>query len=109
EWADAAGEGLLAIALAGASYSVWWSSALMAEGLARALALRRHVDAAVSAPIAARSWLTTAKLGLYSIRRESYDAAVQAATLYRELEDDPQRFEALTFAAAQGARFATVA
>jgi hypothetical protein len=109
EWADTAGEGPLAVALAGVSYSVWWSSQLLAEGFARALGLRRHVDAGVSAPAAAQFWLTTAKLGLYSIRRESYDAAVRAAALYRELDDDQQRFEALTFAAAQGARFATVA
>ena len=107
EWADTAGEGPLAVALAGVSYSVWWSSFHLAEGLARCLALRRHVDAGVSTTAAARFWLTIAKLGVYSIRRESYDAAVRAAALYRELDDDQRRFEALTFAAVQGTRFAT--
>ena len=34
---------------------------------------------------------------------------MQAAALYRELHDDQRRFEALTFAAVQGTRFATVA
>jgi predicted ATPase/DNA-binding winged helix-turn-helix (wHTH) protein len=109
EWTDAAAEGPLAVALAGVSHSVWWSSSHMAEGLARCLALRRHIDSGVSETAAARFWLTTARLGVYSIRRESYDAAVRAATLYRDLDDDQRWFEALTFAAVQGTRFATVA
>jgi predicted ATPase len=109
EWTDSAGEGPLAVALAGVSYSVWWSSSHFAEGLARCLALRRHVDPGVSETAAARFWLTTAKLGVYSIRRESYDAALRAAALYRELDDDQHWFEALTFAAVQGTRFAPVA
>jgi predicted ATPase/DNA-binding winged helix-turn-helix (wHTH) protein len=109
EWADSASEGQLSVALAGVSYSVWWSSSTLAEGLARCLALRRHIDAGVSATVAARFWLTTTKLGLYSVRRESYDAALRAAALYRELNDDQRCFEALTLAAAQGTRFATVA
>jgi len=109
EWSDSAADGPLAVALAGVSHSVWWSSSMLAEGLARCLALRRHIDAGVSATAAARFWLTTTKLGVYSIRRESYDAAVSAAALYRELHDDQRWFEALTFAAVQGSRFATVA
>jgi len=109
EWADSAADGALAIALAGASYSVWWSSFHMAEGLARCLTLRRHVDADVPPDAAARFWLTIAVLGVYSIRRESYDAAVRAAALYRDLGDRQRRFEALTFAAVQGARFGSVA
>jgi predicted ATPase/DNA-binding winged helix-turn-helix (wHTH) protein len=109
EWTDAAADGSLALALAGVSYSVWWSSSHLAEGLARCLALRPHVDAGVSTTTAARFWLTIAKLGVYSIRRESYQAAVRAAALYRELQDDQRWFEALTFAAVQGTRFATIA
>ena len=109
EWTNAAGDGPLGVALAGVSYSVWWSSFHLAEGLARCLALRPHVDAEASTPGAARFWLTIAKLGVYSIKRESYDAAVRAAALYRELDDDQRWFEALTFAAVQGTRFATIA
>ena len=109
EWADSAADGPLAVALAGVSHSVWWSSSMLAEGLARCLALRRHIDAGASATAAARFCLTTTKLGVYSIRRESYDAAVRAAALYHELDDDQRWFEALTFAAVQGTRFATVA
>ena len=108
EWTDSVADGPLAVALAGVSHSVWWSSSMLAEGLARCLALRRHIDASVAATAAARFWLTTTKLGIYSIRRESYDAAVRAASLYRELNDDQRWFEALTLAAAQGTRFATV-
>ena len=108
EWADRAGEGPLAVALAGLSYSVWWSSSLMAEGLARCLGLRRHLDSGVSATAAARFWLTIAELAVYSIRREGYDAAVRAAALYRDLDDDQRRFESLTYAAVQATRFGTI-
>jgi len=108
DWADTAGEGSLAVALAGVSYCVWWSSSHLAEGLTRCLALRRHVDAAASKAAAARFWLTITELGLYSIRRESYDAALRAAELYRELDDDQRTFEALNYAAAQGTRFASI-
>ncbi len=110
EWADAAPDASkLVVALVGVSYSVWWSSANTAEGLERSLAMRRHAGAAVSTRDAARFWLAIGKLGLYSFRREGYDATARAATLYRELRDDQRCFDALTFAAAQGARFATVA
>jgi len=109
EWADSAADGALAIALAGASYSVWWSSFHLAEGLARCLTLRRYVDAEVPQDAAARFWLTIAVLGVYSIRRESHDAAVRAAALYRDLGDRQRCFEALTFAAVQGTRFGTLA
>jgi hypothetical protein len=108
EWADRAGEGPLAVALAGLSYSVWWSSSLTAEGLARCLGLRRHLDSGVSATAAARFWLTIAELAVYSIRREGYDAAVRAAALYRDLDDDQRRFESLTYAAVQATRFGTI-
>jgi tetratricopeptide (TPR) repeat protein len=80
----------------------------MAEGLARCLALRRHIDSGVSATAAARFWLTIAELAVYSIRREGYDAAVRAAALYGDLDDDQRRFESLTYAAVQATRFGTL-
>jgi len=109
EWTNSAAEGPLAIALAGVSYSVWWSSSHMAEGLERCLAMRSYIDARVPTDAAARFWLTVAELGVYSTRRESYDAAVRAAALYRELDHHQRHFGALTFAAVQGTRFATIA
>jgi predicted ATPase len=109
EWSDADTDSReLVVALAGVSYSVWWSSSQMAEGLGRCLPSRRHVDAATPTQLAARFWHAIGKLGLYSFRRESYDAAARAAVLYRELGDDQRCFDALVFAAAQGARFANV-
>jgi predicted ATPase/DNA-binding winged helix-turn-helix (wHTH) protein len=108
EWAGGAAEGPLAIALAGASYSVWWSSAHLAEGFERCHALRRYIDSEIPATAVARFWLTITVLGLYSIRRESYEAAVRAAALFRDLGDEQRRFEALTLAAIQGSRFATI-
>jgi predicted ATPase/DNA-binding winged helix-turn-helix (wHTH) protein len=110
EWADSTPDaGELAVALVGVSYCVWWSSANLAEGLARTLALRRHAEAAGATRAAARFWLTVAQCGLYSFHRESYDAAVRAAALYRDLGDDQRTFDALVLGAAQGARFASVA
>jgi predicted ATPase/DNA-binding winged helix-turn-helix (wHTH) protein len=108
EWTDTHGEGALAVALAGVSYTVWGSSFHLAEGLARCLALRRYVDAQMPPEVAARYWLTIAQLGVYSTRRESYEAARRAAALYGTIGDDRRLFEALTFAAVQGTRFATV-
>jgi tetratricopeptide (TPR) repeat protein len=49
-----------------------------------------------------------AELAVYSIRREGYDAAVRAAALYRDLDDDQRRFESLTYAAVQATRFGTI-
>ncbi|HET7097972.1 MAG TPA: winged helix-turn-helix domain-containing protein [Casimicrobiaceae bacterium] len=109
DWATASAETrVVAIALAGASYCVWWSASNMAEGLARCLGLRRFVDESVPTQVAAQFWDVTSKLALYSFRREGFDAAVRAAQLYRELGDDQRRFDALTLGTAQGARFATV-
>ncbi|HTI45039.1 MAG TPA: winged helix-turn-helix domain-containing protein [Casimicrobiaceae bacterium] len=108
EWAQSARDGPLAIALAGVSYSVWWSSFHLAEGLGRCLALRRFIDDGVSKADAARFWLTIAEIGVYSIRRESYEAGVRAARLYRELGDAQRTFDALAFAAVQGTRFGTL-
>jgi predicted ATPase/DNA-binding winged helix-turn-helix (wHTH) protein len=108
DWAVTADEGRLAIALVGVSYSVWWSSFHLAEGLARSLAVRKYVDDSVPLETAARFWLTICELGLYSTQRESYEAGARAANLYRELGDDQRCFEALTFAAVQGTRFGTL-
>jgi predicted ATPase/DNA-binding winged helix-turn-helix (wHTH) protein len=109
EWADTAPDGSeLVVALVGVSYSVWWSSGNLAEGLLRGLALRRHAESAISTRAAARFWLALGKLGLYSYRPEAYEAAARAAAMYRELGDEQRTFDALTFATPQGARFATV-
>jgi predicted ATPase/DNA-binding winged helix-turn-helix (wHTH) protein len=109
DWASIAAESrAVGIALAGVSYCVWWSVTNTAEGLARCLALRRFVDESVPTQAAARFWDATAKLGLYSFRREGIEAAARAAQLYRELGDDQRRFDALIFGAVQGARFSTV-
>jgi predicted ATPase/DNA-binding winged helix-turn-helix (wHTH) protein len=110
DWAASSAQGrAMAIALAGASYCVWWSSNNTTEGLARCLDLRGFVDDSVPTQMAARFWDAIGKVALYSFRREGYEAAAHAAQLYRELGDDQRRFDALIFAAVQGARFATVA
>ena len=108
DWADGA-DARLAVRLVAVSYSVWWSSQQLAEGLSRCLALRPHIAQAESPQDVAGFWLTVGKLGLYSTRRESYEAAVLAAQLYRELDDDRRRFDALIFATVEATRLAPIA
>ena len=57
--------------------------------------------------LVARYWLTIARLGIYSTRRETYDAALRAADLYRPLGDASRLFDSLLAAAVQGIRFGT--
>jgi tetratricopeptide (TPR) repeat protein len=71
--------------------------------------LRPRVHDAVPVRERALYWLTVARLGLYSMRRESHEAALRAAELLRELGDDSRRYEALMCAAVQGMRFASTA
>jgi predicted ATPase/DNA-binding winged helix-turn-helix (wHTH) protein len=97
----------LVVPLAGVSYQVWSATGHLAEGLDRCLALRQQVHEGVPPRDAARYWLTVAGLGQYAMRRESYDAALRAAELFRHLGDDSRRHDALTCAAVQGMRFAS--
>jgi predicted ATPase/DNA-binding winged helix-turn-helix (wHTH) protein len=108
-WVATAAEGAdLIVPLAGVSDHVWFATLHLAEGLERCLALRRHVHGEVPLRDAARYWLTVAKLGIYSMRRESFDAALRAAELYRLLGDDSRRYSALVNVAAQGMRFGSI-
>lgn len=97
----------LAVRLAGVSYPVWFTTVQSVEGLERCLALRHHIRNGVPTADVARFWMTVARIGLYSTRRESFDAAMLASNLYRELGDDHRLYDALVYAAVQGARFAT--
>jgi len=107
-WATTFAEGAdLVVPLAGVSYPVWSGAGHLAEGFERCLALRQHVRAGAPARDTALYWLTVAKLGIYSMRRESYDAGLRAAELFRQLGDDSRRYDALLCAAVQGMRFAS--
>ncbi len=97
----------LAIALAGKSHRVWMATHLLSEGLERSLALRHKIDDDVPKQDVARFWLTIARLGAYSTRRECFDAAMRAVELYRQLGSDNLRYDALLCAAAMGMRFAS--
>jgi tetratricopeptide (TPR) repeat protein len=109
-WVAQAAEGAdLVVPLAGASFHVWAAAFQLVEGLDRCLALRHHVDDTVPPRARALYWLTLARLGLYSMRRESYEGAMRAAELFRELGDDSRRYEALMCAGVQGLRFASTA
>jgi predicted ATPase/DNA-binding winged helix-turn-helix (wHTH) protein len=104
-WASAAPEGRdLAVPLAAASFPVWWPTRF-AEGLDRCLALAPLVDGRVAKRDAARFWLTVARLGIYALRRESFEAGVRASALFRELGDDHRLFDALGCVAVQGTRY----
>ena len=74
-----------------------------AEGIERLLALRDRVHDGVPTEHAARYWLSLATLGMRSYEpRESFDAALRAADLYRSLGDDSRCYDALICAAVQG-------
>ncbi len=104
--ADRASEELR-VALIANSVVVWYSVSLLQEGMEHALAVRPLVREALPLAVRARYWLTVARLGVYSTRRESFDAARHAADLYLQLGDDRRRFGALVVGAAQGIRFGT--
>ena len=97
----------LAFPLAGVSYRVWYSAMLLAEGTQRCLALRDRIRESLPRADAALFWLTLARVGLYSTRRECHDAARHAADLYRELGDAARLHDALICFAVMGVRFAS--
>ena len=96
------------MALIGNSLGVWSSTHQLAEGMARCLAMRDFVRDGLAPPMVARFWLTLSRLGLYSMRNESYAAAGRAADLYRQLGDAIRQFDALISDVVQGIRFGTV-
>ena len=107
-WAATAAEGAdLVLPLVNASVHVWFATFHLAEGLERCLALRHHVHDGASLRDTARYWFTVARLGIYSMSRESFEAAPLAAALFQRLGDDSRRHDALVCAAVQGLRFAT--
>jgi predicted ATPase/DNA-binding winged helix-turn-helix (wHTH) protein len=85
----------LAILLHAASMPLWLAAGLKAEGASRCAALVPWIDDTVPALVTARFWLTVAMMGLFSPRQESFDAAMKAATLFRQLGDSRGTFEAL--------------
>ncbi len=107
-WVATAAEGAdLVLPLVSVSVHVWFATFHLAEGLERCLALRQHVHDGVSPRDAARYWFTVARLGIYSMCRESFEAASRAAALFQRLGDDSRRHDALVCAAVQGLRFGT--
>jgi tetratricopeptide (TPR) repeat protein len=107
-WVVTATEGTdLVLPLAGVSVHIWFATFHLAEGLDRCLALRQHVHDGVSPRDAARYWLAVTRLGIYSMRRESFEAAARAAALFRRLGDDSRCYDVLVCAAVQGMRFAS--
>ena len=108
-WSAGTAEGAeLAIALAGESFAVWSGAHLQSEGLVCLLGLRPRLQGGLPPTIVARYWLNLAELGMFSTRRECYDAAHIAADLYRQLGDNGLLFDALIQGAAQGIRFGTL-
>ena len=104
--ATAAAGSDLVVPLAGVSFHVWSATNHSAEGLERCLAVRHHLHEGVPTDDAARYWFAVARLGQHAFRRESFDAALRAADLYRSLGDDSRRYDALLCAALQ-IRFAS--
>ena len=104
--ATAAAGSDLVVPLAGVSFHVWSATNHTAEGLERCLVVRHHLHEGVPTGDAARYWFAVARLGQHAFRRESFDAALLAADLYRSLGDDSRRYDALLCASLQ-IRFAS--
>lgn len=108
-WAAAAENGAdLAIGLAGHSLRVWNATYQLYEGLERCLGVGRLLRDDMPPSSVALYWLTVAGLGIYTPRREAYDAGTRAIALYRDLDETLDLYEALVKTAILGFRFATV-
>jgi predicted ATPase/DNA-binding winged helix-turn-helix (wHTH) protein len=102
------GDGDLAVGLIAHSYRVWRGSGSVSEGLDRGLALRGKLRDGLSPGLVARFWLGIANLGLYTSRRDAYDAARRAADAFRALDEPLLLFDALVRTAIQGVRFGSI-
>lgn len=102
------GDPALAIALFGHSWRVWNGAWLLGEGFERGLELRAYLRDDTPRADQARLWLMLANLGLYSNRRDAYEAAMRAAEEFGALGDGASRFDALVKAAIMGVRFCSV-
>lgn len=94
----------LAIELGAVAGQVLSAASGEAEAFERTLALRSRIGAATPPRTAARFWAMLADLGAVAGHAASYDAAVRAAALYAELNDDAMRYRCLSIQIAIGAR-----
>ncbi len=107
-WVAQAGDGNeLAIGLVACSEPVWAATFQMQEGFTRGARLATQVHDGLPRSLVARFWATLASLGLDSVRREAYDAAVRSVELYRTEGEPDELYRALLTAAVLGCRFAT--
>ena len=94
----------LAIELGGLAGRVLSAASGETEAFERTLALRSRVGPTTPPEVAARFWAMLADLGAVASHAASYDAAVRAAALYAELNDDAMRYQSLSIQIAIGAR-----
>lgn len=97
----------LAIGLVAYSSPVWSATFHMQEGFTRGASVATQVHDGLPPSLVARFWATLASLGLYSVRRDAYDAAARSVALYRTLDEPKKLYSALLIAAVLGYRFAT--
>ena len=97
----------LAVALTAHSSRVWHATHQLHEGLERSLGVVRLLRDDLDPPLLARFWLTVAALGMYTARRDSYEAGLRAVALYRRLDAPRKLYEALVYVAVMGSRFGT--
>ena len=108
-WAIGAEDGTeLAIGLAGYSLRVWHSTSQLHEGLERCLAIAGRIGDELPRSLVAQYWRTIAGLGMYTLRRDAYEAGTRAVALYRTLDEPLNLADALIKTAVMGYRFATV-
>lgn len=98
------GDPALAVELVAYSFPVWFSTAGTDAGVVRSAAAVRCLAPRTPPAVAARFWLTYARLGLFSSRSDCFDAAERAADLARAAGDTESLYEALLTRAGIGAR-----
>ena len=104
-WADGEPDRTpLAVELASFSLQVWQATVSLPEGIEAMLRLAPYVDDRTSQDVQARFWMTLARLGTISARRECYEAAGRAVDLYRQLGDEVSLLTSLAARAAMGSQ-----
>lgn len=98
----------LAVALMAHSWRVWTGAWQLGEGFEQGLALRACLRDDMEADTLGRFWLNVATLGLYSHRREAYEAARHAVQRFRASGNPALLFDALIKASVMGVRFSTL-
>lgn len=104
DWAHACTDDALAIGLAAGTSHVFLAASLNAEYLERVLPLRMRVTRQLLPRTVGLFWARIALASSRNAHPAGFDAALQAAVVYREVGDPGRLYDALTWTLAIGSR-----